>query len=160
MPRRCTVCMHEDRDSIDKALVRGQSYRTIATQYALSTSAVNRHAHAHLPETLTKAHEIKESAHADALTDRIERLITQSERLLEYGQSEKQGRDWAAGLRELRKSFELLARVSGELDERPQINLIATEQWIELRTVILQALVPYPDAKKAIVEALNADTTE
>ena len=160
MPRQCSVCMHRDRDTIDTSLVSGTSYRNIAERYGLSVGAICRHYQNHLPETLTKAHSIKESAQADVLLDRIEGLITKAEGLLDYGQTKKQGRDWAAGLRELRKCFELLARVSGELDERPQINLIATEQWIELRTVILQAIDPYPDAKGKLLEVLDACATD
>lgn len=161
MPRKCSVCSHKDRDSIDVAIADQKvSYRHLASKYGVSLSSMYRHGRNHVPEMLAKAHEIKEVAHADNLLERIESLITQSEQLLTHGQTKKQGRDWAAGLRELRKSYELLARVSGELDERPQINLIATEQWINLRTVILHALIPYPDAKQAIVEALNADSND
>lgn len=161
MPRRCSVCTHEKRDSVDKALVDHRlSYRQLASNYGLSLSAMYRHARNHIPEILTKAHNIKEVAHADVLRDRIERLVSQSEQLLEHGRSKERGVDWAAGLRELRKSYELLARVSGELDERPQINLIATEQWIEIRTRLIAVLGAYPEAKRKVIEVLNADTKD
>ena len=155
MPRQCSVCVHTDRDTIDSSLVRGTSYRNIAKQYGLSVGAICRHYNNHLPETLTKAHKIREVAHADGLLDRVEGLITKAEGLLDYGQTKRQGRDWAAGLRELRKCFELLARVTGELDDRPQINIFSLPQFGVIVTTIRETLEPFPEAKAAIAAAMK-----
>jgi hypothetical protein len=43
MPRRCSVCIHPDRQQIDQAIVSGNSYRTVAQQFAISRDAVVRH---------------------------------------------------------------------------------------------------------------------
>ncbi len=43
MPRACTVCAHESRERIDKAIVSGKSNRTIASQFRLTRAAVQRH---------------------------------------------------------------------------------------------------------------------
>lgn len=158
MGRQCSVCLHDKRDAIDQALIRGTSYRNIMEQYNLSLGAVSRHYHNHLPETLRKAHAIKEVASADKLLARIEDLITEAEGLLEYGKSKKEGRDWKSGLQELRKCFELLARVSGVLDEQPQVNIVTNPQWIQLRTQLIQILSDFPEAKKKVLEAFNANS--
>ena len=47
MPRACTTCAHPDRDTIDAALDRGESLRTLATRYGVSRSGLARHAAAH-----------------------------------------------------------------------------------------------------------------
>jgi hypothetical protein len=52
MPRRCTVCDHPNRDTIDQALVAGQALRDIAGHYHLSKSALARHKENHAPPTL------------------------------------------------------------------------------------------------------------
>ena len=57
MPRRCTICDHTDRTDIDHALMHGTAFRHIATQYALSTGALQRHKAEHLPQVLTRAAE-------------------------------------------------------------------------------------------------------
>jgi transposase-like protein len=66
MPRRCTVCDHSERHSIDEALVSGAAYRSVAKRFGLSESAVYRHKTEHLPAHLLKAREVEEVAQADA----------------------------------------------------------------------------------------------
>jgi len=55
MPRPCTVCVHADREAIDKTLVRGTACREVAAIYRVSADAVERHAAKHLPKMLTEA---------------------------------------------------------------------------------------------------------
>jgi hypothetical protein len=67
MPRRCTVCDHPKKHSIDEALVSGTPYRSVAKRFGLSESAVYRHKIEHLPAHLLKAKEVEEVAQADDL---------------------------------------------------------------------------------------------
>jgi len=39
-----------------------------------------------------------------------------------------------SGIREARGNVELLAKLRGELDERPVVNILVAPQWIALRT--------------------------
>jgi hypothetical protein len=55
----------------------------------------------------------------------------------------------------LQGQLELLARLLGELQEGTTINIIQNPQWLQLRAVIVGALEPHPDAKRAVVEALE-----
>jgi hypothetical protein len=43
MSSRCTVCTHDSREEIDRALLAGVPYRTLAARYALSPSSLCRH---------------------------------------------------------------------------------------------------------------------
>jgi phytoene/squalene synthetase len=52
---------------------------------------------------------------------------------------------------EARRDLELLAKLMGELDERPQVNILIAPQ---VQQVIIAALTPYPDARRAVVDAL------
>ena len=56
----------------------------------------------------------------------------------------------------LRHQSELLARLIGELDDRPQINLLLAPEWLEVRAALLEALAPFPDARAAVAERLLA----
>jgi len=56
---------------------------------------------------------------------------------------------------EARQDLELLAKLLGELDERPQFNLHISPEWLELRAVILGALEPHPDAARAVLGAIE-----
>lgn len=53
-------------------------------------------------------------------------------------------------------SLELLAKLLGELDERPQLNVLVSPEWHQVRTVMLAALQPYPDARAAVALQLAA----
>ena len=59
-------------------------------------------------------------------------------------------------IREARGNVELLAKLSGELDERPVVNLLISPEWLELRAVIVGALEPHPEALHAVVGALES----
>jgi hypothetical protein len=155
MPRSCAVCIHEKRDEIDGEIVSGQPYRALARTFGVSKDSISRHANLHIPETLTKAHAVKEVGRAVALLDRVEALVTAAEGLLTFGKGEKDARAWEGGVRQLRHCLELLARVTGELDERPQVNLIMMPVWVELRAQILATLEPFPEARKALTDALS-----
>lgn len=54
----------------------------------------------------------------------------------------------------LQGQTELLAKLMGELDERPQINVALSAEWMSVRTVLLEALNPYPDARAAVAQRL------
>jgi DNA-binding transcriptional ArsR family regulator len=60
-----------------------------------------------------------------------------------------------AGIREARACIETLARIEGQLSDAPQITIINSPEWVEVRTVIIQALDPYPQAKEAVVNAIR-----
>ena len=57
MGRRCSICLHADRESIDSSLIRGEPLRSIAARHGLSATALHRHKNAHLPKALARVHE-------------------------------------------------------------------------------------------------------
>ncbi len=57
--------------------------------------------------------------------------------------------------RRLEGASELMARLVGELQDVPTLNVILSPEWTTLRRVILTTLVPYPDAQRALVAALE-----
>jgi len=63
----------------------------------------------------------------------------------------------AAGvfLRELREQIRLMAELEGRIASAPQITIINNPEWVELRTVIIQALDGYPEAREAVVHAIR-----
>lgn len=58
-------------------------------------------------------------------------------------------------IREVRGNLELLAKLLGELDEKPQINILLSPEWLELRAVIVSALAYYPQAREAVLGAIE-----
>jgi hypothetical protein len=119
MPQRCTVCTHPKRFDIDRQIAAASgSKRDIARQYGLEKDAVHRHAEHHLPRTLVKAQHIKEIAHADSLYAEVKALVKRGQAVLTWAQKQKTvggGHLTLAAIRELRETFETLAKTAAEL---------------------------------------------
>jgi transposase-like protein len=155
MPRRCTVCDHPERHSIDDTLVTGAPYRSVAKQFGLSESAVYRHKTEHLPAHLLKARQVEEAAHADDLLEQVRNLQTHALDILERAEKAGDLRTALAAISQARANLELLGKLAGELDERPVVNLNVSAEWLELRALIVRALEPHPAAHRAILSALE-----
>jgi len=155
MARKCSVCTHHKRGEIDQAIIAGQSYRDIAGRFGLSKSAVERHAKAHLPATLVKAQEAEEVARADALLAQVQELRDRALKILDKAERSQDFKTALGAIREARGCVELLAKLAGELSEAPQLNVLLSPQWVELRKTILLALEPYPEARARIAEVLT-----
>jgi len=100
------------------------------------------------------AEKAEEAAHADSLLEQVGDL--QRRALAILGKAEEAGelRTALSAIREARGSLELLAKLLGELDERP-VNVLISAEWIELRAVIVGALEPYSDARGAVLRAIE-----
>jgi hypothetical protein len=155
MPRRCTVCDHLQRHSIDEALVSGAPYRSVAKQFELSESAVYRHKTEHLPAQLLKAREAEDVAQADDLLDQVRTLQNHALDILERAEKAGDLRTALGAISQARGNLELLGKLAGELDERPVTNVLISPEWLELRAVIVRALEPHPTAHRAVLRALE-----
>ena len=156
MPRRCTVCDHPERHSVDGALVTGAPYRSVAKRFELSESSVYRHKTEHLLTHLLKAREVKEIAQADDLLDQVRDLQAHALDILERAEKAGDLRTALAAISQARGNLELLGKLAGELDERPVVNLNISPEWLELRAVIVGALEPHPAAHRAVLRALES----
>jgi hypothetical protein len=155
MPRSCTVCEHPRRGAIDEALVGGASNRSVASLYDASEASVRRHKANHLPAKLVMAKAAEEVAEADDLLSQVQDLQARTLAILEAAEGSNQHRTALGAIREVRSNLELLAKLLGELDERPVVNLNVSPEWLELRAVIVGALEPHPEARGAVLRALE-----
>ena len=155
MPRSCTVCAHEARTEIDRALVAGETFRHIAARFDTSTGALQRHKADHLPVKLAKAQEAQEVAQADDLLSQVRDLQIRALAILDKAEEAGELRTALFAIREARGNLELLAKLLGELDDRPQVNVLVSPEWLELRAVIVGALETHPEARGAVLRALE-----
>jgi hypothetical protein len=146
---QCTVCSHPRRDEIDEALVAGVPVRQIQQRYGPHYNSVQRHKTRHLARQLQAVHREKERS--ESLLERLESLITKLEQLADDAASQGKANQFLATARELRETYRLLGKVTGELDERPQVvNVLISPEWQQVRAVLLTALSPYPEARLAV----------
>jgi len=174
MSRACTVCTHPRSAEIDRAIVsRDGSLRKIAAEAGVTESALRRH-RGHIDATLAKAAETRELAEADELLEKVRtglRTLEALEARLATILSEAWGsgdkRTALAAIREftrvrgeLRANIELLARLRGQLPTATEVNIPVLPAWIEIRSKITHALLPYPEARHAVARALMTSDTD
>jgi len=123
MPRTCTICAHNRRTEIDRDLLAGRSLRNVAQRCSVSTTALFRH-QKHISATLVKAKEASEIARADSLLDQLRNLTTEAQSLKRKAEQGGDYRTALAAVRELCRLIELMAKLTGELDERSQTNIL------------------------------------
>ncbi len=157
MARSCTVCTQPKREEIDRALVAGVSAAEIAGRYrTLGERAVRRHRSNHLPARMVMAEKAAELVEADNLLDQVGDLQRRALAILDRAEAAGELKTALSAIREARGNLELLAKLLGELDERPVVNLNISPEWLQLRAVIVGALEAHPEALGAVVGALEA----
>lgn len=156
MGRSCSVCAHADRDELERRLVAGDPIRAVARQTGVGRDALARHAASHLPSDLAALRDAGQRIETARALDRLEGLFAEGQEVLAAARAEGRHQVSLAAIRELRGVIELLARLTGELDERPDVvvNIASSAEWLQVQTVIVGALEPYPEARLAVAEAL------
>jgi len=154
MSRTCTICAHPDREAIDAALVAGDGFASIAREHAISEDAVARHRAGHLPARMARTPKAAEVAHADDLLAQVRALRSKAMSILLAAERQGDLRTALAGIREARACLELLLEVEGEIDRRPVVNILVSDEWLGVRSALLDALQSHPDARSAVAASL------
>jgi hypothetical protein len=129
MARACTVCVHPQRDAINRELMQpGASPTHVAVKYQLVPQSVTRHCKNHLTFSSQAAAERQNALtiikYATELYERASTILAAAERVLASAEGDAQAaprsiQAAAATLREVRASIELLSKlVTTEEDER------------------------------------------
>jgi hypothetical protein len=150
------VCTHASRAAIDEALVAGESTGQLAGRYrTIDERAIRRHRSNHLPKKLVLAEKAAEVAEAGDLLDQVRGLQSRTLLILEAAEREREHRTALSAIREARSNLELLAKLLGQLDERPVVNVLVSPQWLELRALIITALDHHPQARESVLRAVE-----
>lgn len=128
--------------------------REIANKYGVSLGAVHRHKQ-HIPQQLAVSHEAQKVAKADSVMMRIQELDQRADEIYKQATSESDHGLALKALKELREITGLYAKLTGEIQSGTVNNIIITPEWVSMRSVMLKALEPYPEARQALVAALG-----
>ncbi len=149
------MCEHPKRGAIDRALAAGASNRSLASLYDVSEASVRRHRSKHLPARVAKAQEEEDVREALDVVKQLKAINAASLHILKEAREQgKQGTALGA-IDRIHKQIELQAKLLGELDDRPQINVLVSPEWLELRATIVTALAPHPDARESVLRAVE-----
>jgi hypothetical protein len=141
---------------MDEALVEGVAFPALAAKYGVSKDALSRHKAKHLPAKLVMAQAAEEVARADDLLGQVRDLQRRALDVLDKAESAGDLRTALGAIREARGNLELLAKLLGELNEQPVVNLYLSPEWLELRALIVGAVEPFPEARESVVRALES----
>jgi hypothetical protein len=123
MPRRCSVCDHDELADINSALASNEPLRTIADRWSVSKTALIRHRNEHLPaSSLLEAKEAEETSSADDLLNQVRELHERALSTLNRGEEAEELDAAIRAIREAKGDVEHSAKLLEELDEGPQAN--------------------------------------
>jgi hypothetical protein len=136
---KCAACASPDLTAIDEDLARKVPYRLMVKRYGIAKTSLVRHKANHLSPALTVVHNEHVAAGAKTIVERIEGLISRTEKVLDLAQRSGRAGLFLHGVRELREQLVVLAKLTGALNERPQVtvNLMASQEYIDAQTVII-----------------------
>jgi len=156
---RCKCGQHPDHLELDASYLRKEiSLQQYADVVGCARQSVERHVRGHLPDALLKAKDIEDVANGDSLLDQLKQAREKTLSLLDKAEAAGNVRAYgppAVYLKEIREQIKLIAELEGRLATQPQITIINNPEWIELRTNILVALDPWPQAREAVVRAIR-----
>jgi hypothetical protein len=157
MPRTCTVCSHPKRGEIDAALVRGVSSYELETNYSeLTRSSIERHAtNGHIPAKLLKAQEREDVRQALDVVQQLKAVNSASWGVLQQARQAGEPNLVLRAVDRVQKQLELQAKLLGDLDERPVINILNNPQFVQVQAAVVQALEHHPEARESVVRALD-----
>ena len=158
MGQPCLACQSKDLKAIDEALVSGVPSTQISTKFGIHERAIRRHRAQHLSPALTAIAVKREEKRGIGLADRLENLVTKIEDLVETSARSGAAGHLLAASRELRGCLELQAKLEGTLASQPSttINVLSSPEISLLLTTLLQALDPFPEARIAASNAIDA----
>ena len=162
MPRRCTVCDHPQREEIDKQLVCGEPYRTIADRFRLSKTALLRHKESHIPDALVEAQDAGEVAQADGLLAQVKALQAEAQDILGEARAAGDLKTALRGIGQALSCLELLSKIEGRLQDQQSVQVAVcmdvhhSPQWRQVGAMLAEVLAPYPDLRGEIAARLKA----
>lgn len=159
MARPCAICSHPERAQIDAALVAGEAFRNIAKRWGMSAAAAFRHRVEHIVEQVAKAAKATEAEDVRRALDIVQQLRAINGASLNVLQDARQSGKGELALKavdRVQRQIELQAKLLGELDDRPVVNIWTTVEWQTIERTLVEALGPHPQARLAVVERLGA----
>jgi hypothetical protein len=172
---RCVVCKHPERARIEMLRAGGVGFEALAAKFGVHRDQVWRHWHKHVSDE-TKAqylagpvqlHELAERAAAEGLS-LLDYLHVIRASLMALFSSSVEAKDayrssLVAG--RLLECLREIGKLTGELVHAGAVTItqntlvLNSPAFASLQATIIEALAPFPEARRAVVEALRTRET-
>ena len=154
----CSICSHPKVEEINSRIANQEKLTDISREFAVSDDALSRHRDKCIITALSATPNTKEVITGDNLLSQLQAARDKAIDLLDMaiaaGDTKVYGPP-SSYLSEIRQQIKLWAELEGRISSQPQVTIINNPEWVELRTVIIQALDPFPEAKEALVNAIR-----
>lgn len=145
MAQRCTICTHPDLTAINHALDQGIPMAQIAAAKGVAESSLGRHRVRHTGR--------QEPTHIDP-SDLLADLMAAKDRAEQIAYDPRlDPSDQLMALREVRQASETIAKLTGAYTQADPKAMLP--MWARIRTALLSALERYPEAREAVIIALE-----
>ena len=122
MAQKCSVCIDDNKESIELSFLSGEPLRDIAGRNRLSRSALQHHKNKHIAKTVAKAEKAGELAHADRLLGKIVALEDVFQEILKKARENGDLRICLSAGKKLRANYEFLAKINCLLEKKSDAN--------------------------------------
>ncbi len=159
MPRVCTICTNDQRQTIDRALLANDPLRDIARRFRVSKDALQRHKAEHLSERIAKVAERNAEADVRTAIDVVQQLRVINNAALRVLKDARGASDGSLALQatdRILKQIELQAKLIDLISDGTTVNVVVSPEWTQLRTLIIGALRTHPEALRDVTTALQS----
>ena len=156
---RCTICKLPDaqREALEGKIATKELSMTAAAKLANSNKAtVSRHMRNCV------ASRVRESMKPEPTTveglNVVNALTTSHGKTLDIltdSLSEGDRRTALLAIQTENKQLELMAKLTGQLNEAPQLNLLMSPSFVKLKQILIKTLEPHPQLRLEVSEALS-----
>jgi hypothetical protein len=162
MPKYCTVCEDPRRDEFDRRARIEDNIAKIAQDFALSYDSFYRHIKAdhHIREVTAIPTSTELATSGDILRE-ITEHHKEAKRLKGLAEENGDLKTALFGLDKALKCLELVAKIQGQIQTQPQINLTQVSiynapEWLAVGDLLARILAPYPELRAEVARELLA----
>ncbi len=154
MARTCSICVHPERVAIEREIAATTSAQKISALFRVSPDAVQRHKAEHIAVVVQKARNDAEDMRGLDVLAQLRAINAASLQILHQARQAQDPQTALKAIDRIQRQIELQAKLLGDLDERPLVNLVVSPEWVQVRATLISALTPYPEARLAVAGRL------
>ena len=155
---RCGICKHPDREELELKLAsKAISQATFAKLANSNVATVSRHVRNCIPKRIKESNLKPEPTQVDGLNV-VNALISSHAKTMEILADSLAEGDRRTALMALQteiRQLELNAKLTGQLNDAPQVNFLLNPEFVRLKQILIKTLEPFPIARVRLSEALT-----
>lgn len=156
--RICSICAHPERSDIERRLLAAEPYRKIAGTTGTTPQSLQRHRDNHMTRSVVMAAQQErqdaEQQHDASLLDQAREHHKRALAIMAKAYGSGDLRTALGGIREATRLLELQGKFLGQIAPTT-VNVLISAEFKTIQVALLGALEPFPDAKAAVISALE-----